>query len=287
MNENQATPVSQSDAEEARAALEEAGCVCIKANVEWFAVNPVTVERRARVAATRGVGLTYIIYRTGGDPRDHYVVPASELARLLPAEAIRPVRSGGRRWNCTLDGHVIRVRHVDGTLDVRQYHRIPLPTERIADAGTIERQFIESVRALSGISDEALATAVAAESRRPSRFRVVSTEFRRSPHVVALVLRRAAGVCEQCRGPAPFARVSDGTPFLEVHHDVPLANGGGRHRRQRPRALPELPPRRPPRAGVGAVTFSHGRPRPAARLDPRERRAAARHAPAVDRGSGG
>ena len=226
MAENQAIPALRSDAEEARSALEEAGCVCIKANVEWFAVNPVTVERRARVAAERGVDLTYIIYRTGGDPRDHYVIPASDLTRLLPAEAIRPVQSGGRRWNCTLEGHVIRVSHVDDTFDVRQYHRLPLPTDRIAEAEIIERQFAKSVRALGNLSDEVLAAAVAAGSRRPSRFRVVSSEFRRNPHVVVAVLRRAGGVCEQCRQPAPFARVSDGTPFLEVHHDVPLADGG-------------------------------------------------------------
>lgn len=62
--------------------------------------------------------------------------------------------------------------------------------------------------------------------RIPSSVTVVTTAFVRNPDVVAEVLDRAAGVCEGCKSPAPFFRSSDGTPFLEVHHKVPLAAGG-------------------------------------------------------------
>ena len=54
----------------------------------------------------------------------------------------------------------------------------------------------------------------------------VVASFNRNPDVVAEVLDRANGHCESCRLPAPFARVTDGTPYLEVHHIVFLANGG-------------------------------------------------------------
>lgn len=37
---------------------------------------------------------------------------------------------------------------------------------------------------------------------------------------------RANGYCEGCENPAPFIRPSDGTPYLEVHHIVPLAEDG-------------------------------------------------------------
>lgn len=49
--------------------------------------------------------------------------------------------------------------------------------------------------------------------------------FRRNPDVVAEVLLRAKGVCEECRLPAPFQR-PDGSFYLEVHHVKRLADGG-------------------------------------------------------------
>jgi 5-methylcytosine-specific restriction protein A len=55
---------------------------------------------------------------------------------------------------------------------------------------------------------------------------VVSRAFRRNPDVIAEVLYRAKGVCENCNQPAPFFRASDGMPFLEVHHRKMLAMGG-------------------------------------------------------------
>ncbi|MDD1149814.1 HNH endonuclease [Pseudomonas sp. TNT2022 ID357] len=50
--------------------------------------------------------------------------------------------------------------------------------------------------------------------------------FVRNPDVVAEALHRAAGVCEVCVQPAPFTRKSNGTPYLEVHHKIRLADGG-------------------------------------------------------------
>lgn len=67
---------------------------------------------------------------------------------------------------------------------------------------------------------------LALADRRPG-FSVVSTIlFQRNPDVVAEVLERAGGVCEACRGRAPFKRRSDDSPYLEVHHLVRLADGG-------------------------------------------------------------
>ena len=60
----------------------------------------------------------------------------------------------------------------------------------------------------------------------PERVQLLSTGFRRNADVIVEVLRRASGVCEKCKSPAPFVRRSDGTPFLEVHHWTPLAEGG-------------------------------------------------------------
>lgn len=67
---------------------------------------------------------------------------------------------------------------------------------------------------------------LATAPRIPDRISTTSSSFRRNPDVVAEVLLRAEGKCEGCLQPAPFARASDGTPYLEVHHHVMLAAGG-------------------------------------------------------------
>ena len=50
--------------------------------------------------------------------------------------------------------------------------------------------------------------------------------YKRNPHIVAEVLERAGGICQHCEKEAPFIRVSDNTPFLEVHHMKSLSDGG-------------------------------------------------------------
>lgn len=50
--------------------------------------------------------------------------------------------------------------------------------------------------------------------------------YNRNPYVVAEVLERAKGKCQYCMQNAPFNRISDGTPFLEIHHVVFLSAGG-------------------------------------------------------------
>lgn len=49
--------------------------------------------------------------------------------------------------------------------------------------------------------------------------------FKRNADVVAERLFQANGVCDHCKKTAPFNR-KNGTPYLEVHHRIPLAEGG-------------------------------------------------------------
>ncbi|RZO82787.1 MAG: HNH endonuclease [Oceanococcus sp.] len=62
-------------------------------------------------------------------------------------------------------------------------------------------------------------------NKSPSSFQTSVTQYARDPAVVAWVLAEAAGTCECCENPAPFTR-DDGSPFLEVHHVLRLADGG-------------------------------------------------------------
>ncbi|WP_080761774.1 HNH endonuclease [Aeromonas hydrophila] len=65
-----------------------------------------------------------------------------------------------------------------------------------------------------------------AGSIQPKQSNITTTVFLRDPFVKAWVLSNAEGKCEVCQLPAPFHR-TDGTPYLEVHHLIPLSEGGG------------------------------------------------------------
>jgi 5-methylcytosine-specific restriction enzyme A len=59
----------------------------------------------------------------------------------------------------------------------------------------------------------------------PKKVEATITTYYRDPAVRAWVLENAKGKCEACKLDAPFL-LSDGEPFLEVHHMIPLAAGG-------------------------------------------------------------
>ena len=60
----------------------------------------------------------------------------------------------------------------------------------------------------------------------PTQREVKVLIFNRNPDVVVEVLLRAKGKCEVCEKKAPFIRLKDKTPYLEVHHKIRLADGG-------------------------------------------------------------
>ncbi|WP_029592008.1 HNH endonuclease signature motif containing protein [Franconibacter pulveris] len=59
----------------------------------------------------------------------------------------------------------------------------------------------------------------------PEKKFINQTTYYRDPKVKAWVLKKSEGKCECCGSFAPF-KTPDGIPFLEVHHVVPLADGG-------------------------------------------------------------
>jgi 5-methylcytosine-specific restriction protein A len=61
---------------------------------------------------------------------------------------------------------------------------------------------------------------------KPEKIQTISYAFARSPDVVAEALLRAKGFCERCGQQAPFLRKADGSPYLEVHHKIPLSEDG-------------------------------------------------------------
>lgn len=102
----------------------------------------------------------------------------------------------------------------------------PQSVEVFANAKHFENDLRESVSKSLSLTAKQRAERLASASKRPAIVKVVTSAFVRNPDVIAEVLIRADGYCERCKQPAPFMRRSNNTPYLEVHHNLPLANGG-------------------------------------------------------------
>jgi 5-methylcytosine-specific restriction protein A len=61
--------------------------------------------------------------------------------------------------------------------------------------------------------------------KKPNKNAKQSNLIDRDPLVKAWILQEAKGVCELCGSNSPFIK-DNGKPYLEVHHVLPLANGG-------------------------------------------------------------
>jgi 5-methylcytosine-specific restriction protein A len=68
-------------------------------------------------------------------------------------------------------------------------------------------------------------TAPPGGNRSPRRAAGPDSDFIRCPMVAAWILQRCRGVCGRCGKAAPFTR-PNGQPYLEVHHVLPLSEGG-------------------------------------------------------------
>ena len=62
-------------------------------------------------------------------------------------------------------------------------------------------------------------------SKTPKAVIQQSNSYERDPKVKAWVLKGANGNCEMCLNDAPFLK-ENGGPYLEVHHILPLSEGG-------------------------------------------------------------
>ena len=105
----------------------------------------------------------------------------------------------------------------------------PVPEDKAAEVSTLAeleadlQQRIERSRQLSAAARRAR---LQRKEALPRRVDVQTSAFVRSADVIVEVLERAQGTCEACHQPAPFIRASDGSPYLEVRHRVPLSLGG-------------------------------------------------------------
>lgn len=89
----------------------------------------------------------------------------------------------------------------------------------------LEKELSVNIAESKSKSLEKLAEELKDKPKLPKKTEVLTPGFIRSARVIAYALKRANGICELCNKPAPFHK-PDGTPYLEVHHWIPLADGG-------------------------------------------------------------
>ena len=170
-------------------------------NKEWKFACDVRLVRKFK----RPLPLKEIMAATPNwkPPQGHFrgfksiIVPRAEAAILRAVAGGKTVAPGG-----------VRVKAVAPTLE------------------EMERAFQRRADASSKLSMEELKQLVAKAPKQPTRVEHTVSSFERSVYVVAAAMKRAKGVCEGCKKPAPFKKKSNHQPYLEVHHKKLLAEGG-------------------------------------------------------------
>ena len=122
----------------------------------------------------------------------------------------------------TPQGKTIRKREKNGKIVLTE---LTNPKEIVSEEiyGQILQAEIENAKK---VSKEKRKKKLKEAPEIPEKITITSIGFKRNPYIIIEVLERANGFCELCEMEAPFLRKKDDTPFLEVHHIQPLAEGG-------------------------------------------------------------
>jgi 5-methylcytosine-specific restriction protein A len=110
-----------------------------------------------------------------------------------------------------------------GLQRVLEEHRAMRATTGIS---TMEAALETQIKVSLGLPPDERRRRLQAAPKKPSKVLATVAVYERNADVIAEVLLRANGTCERCGNSAPFLRKSDGSPYLEVHHKVRLADGG-------------------------------------------------------------
>ncbi|WP_421359685.1 HNH endonuclease [Agrobacterium rosae] len=180
------------------------------------------VERRLKYAPLG----TYLRTRVNEEEIVLSFTEIEELVGKLPQSANSP-----QFWANTRDHHVSRrAQWLDSGFSA--YYLSSMPSVRFvrpsaAEAPTYDEKELEkrAKRAEERFKESGESTPPPTGNEDPDRAQRVQTAFERDPKVVGWVRSRAGRICECCKLEAPFER-EDGTPYLEVHHLRPLAEGG-------------------------------------------------------------
>lgn len=85
--------------------------------------------------------------------------------------------------------------------------------------------FIQTVPSIEKLPQKALLRQIKKVNKIPKKIEKTYTSYVRNEYITEYAKRRANGTCQLCRKEAPF-KDKNGRPYLEVHHIVPLSEGG-------------------------------------------------------------
>jgi 5-methylcytosine-specific restriction endonuclease McrA len=92
---------------------------------------------------------------------------------------------------------------------------------------TNEQDLDATEKIVSKLSYEQLiALADETSTETPFLKEVTRRVYQRSIYVRRAALLGAKGTCQKCNKPAPFKKKTNGEPYLEVHHKIPLSRDG-------------------------------------------------------------
>jgi len=122
----------------------------------------------------------------------------------------------------------MKLAHSSGAIEyIKLYTKkiIPNPIYTISNEN-LERLEEKYQNEIKKISLRALEQKALEKEKVPQKVLVNSIQYIRDPIIVEYVKRKANGICQDCHQPAPFINKKTGEPYLEIHHIVPLSQGG-------------------------------------------------------------
>ena len=110
---------------------------------------------------------------------------------------------------------------------VAEIKRLPFPVQLVKNAEEFDpRPFANAVAASSKDSPADRRQRIKNATTKPDFYYAPVKVYLRNPDIVAEARYLAKGKCGGCGNPAPFNQATNGNPYLEVHHKIPLAKGG-------------------------------------------------------------
>ncbi len=119
-----------------------------------------------------------------------------------------------------------KIHNAKNKIAISDFWNIDKQLQHTTTIGELENKFQEKVKQARKLSKKERQNILAKSNPKPTKIITRQTVFNRNQYVVAEVLDRANGICEKCKKPAPFIKDTDNKPYLEVHHILPLSDGG-------------------------------------------------------------
>jgi len=114
--------------------------------------------------------------------------------------------------------------------DLRQVYIFPLSLKNEKASPPLSASFIntkeeQKEKEAARLTDEELKKRAVHVNKTVGERQISTQIYERNPFVAEWAKRRAAGICQLCKNPAPF-KDKKGRPYLETHHIQWLSEGG-------------------------------------------------------------